>query len=65
MANGNQGNGFIVNSYNDAENKKQFSFSGNTSFSNTGQGVFKFAGANTTNFKNNIFGNLNKENIFQ
>ena len=65
MAKGNQGNGFIINSYNDADNKKQFSFSGNTSFGNTGQGVFKFAGANTANFKNNIFGNLNKENIFQ
>jgi len=65
MANGNQGNGFIINSYNNADNKKQFSFSGNTSIGNTGQGVFKFSGANTTNFKNNIFGNLNKENIFQ
>jgi len=65
MANENRGNGFIISSDSISTNKEIFTFTGNTSIRNEGQGVYKFAGANIRSMVNIIFGNLEKENTYQ
>ena len=53
----NNGMGFVINAHD------EFDFEYNTAFGNTGQGVFKFVGPEIKTLKNNIFGNLDKDNL--